>query len=264
MKKLYITFSGSLYEDTTSIIVENGINAGADEVKVYDDKWLLKQPFYYQNKWLWDHPHKRGFGWYCWKPFIIYHALQDLQDGDIVLFTDADCYPIGNLNVLFDQCNKDGGIMLFAACGQKHIHWCKKDCYIVMGQDNEKYYDVQAGVARFMLFQKGKWRATQFLMEWLTYCVNPLATTFDKSVLAEEPVEFVEHRTEQAIMTNLAHKYGLKLYREACQAGNNYKNDKELYEQLFIQYNPTDVPGDAKVTLEPIGSKYANVNCVMQ
>jgi len=128
-----------------------------------------------------------------------------------------------------------------------------------MGQNNPKYYNVQAGVARFMLFQKGKWKATQFLMEWLTYCVNPLATTFDKSILAAEAPEFIEHRTEQAIMTSLAHKYGLKLYREACEAGNKYSFDKELYSQLFTQFNPTDLFGGEKVTLRPVGSKFANV-----
>jgi len=259
MKKVYITFGGNIYDDTTRIIVQDGIKFGADEVKVYDDVWLMKQPFFEQNKWLWEHPHKRGFGWYCWKPFIIYHALQNLQDGDIVLFTDADCYPVSDLNVLFNQCDKDGGVMLFAANGQTHSYWCKKDCYIVMGQNNPKYYNVQAGVARFMLFQKGKWKATQFLMEWLTYCVNPLATTFDKSILAAEAPEFIEHRTEQAIMTSLAHKYGLKLYREACEAGNKYSFDKELYSQLFTQFNPTDLFGGEKVTLRPVGSKFANV-----
>ena len=258
MKKVYITFSGSLYEKTTKLIVDDGLKFGADEVKVYDDKWLLNQPFYNQNKWLWDHPHKRGFGWYCWKPFIVYHALQSLEDGDIVMFTDADCYPISNFSMLYEQCDKDGGIMLFGT-GHKHSTWCKRDCYIVMGQDSPDYYNVNQGVARFMLFQKGKWKSTQFLMEWLTYCVNPLATTFDKSVIGEEPHGFVEHRTEQAIMTNLAYKYKLKFYREACQSGSHLPNDKNLYQQLFFQYNPTDTPGNKKVTIEPEGSIYANV-----
>lgn len=267
MRKIYITFGGKPYDPVTKKIVEDGVKFGADEVWVYDDVWLMNQPFYTQNKWLWDHPHKRGFGWYAWKPFIIYHALQRLNDGDIVLFTDADCYPIANFSVLYDQCDKDGGVMLFSAISHRHYTWCKRDCYIVMGQDEPKYYDVQHGVARFMLFQKGKWKATQFLMEWLTYCVNPLATTFDKSTLSTEPIGFKEHRTEQAIMTNLAHKYGLKLYREADQCGEpgsctaeQSKQDRELYPQLFVQYNPLDAQyGGFKFTSTPVGSEYFNI-----
>jgi hypothetical protein len=264
MKKIYITFGGRPYDSVTKHIVENGKKFGADEVIVYDDAWLVKQDFYKQNIWLWEHHHKRGFGWYAWKPFIIYHALQNLNDNDMVLFTDADCYPVNNFSVLFDQCDKDGGIMLFAAQTHRHYVWCKRDCYIVMGQDDPKYRDVQAGVARFMLFQKGKWKATQFLMEWLTYCVNPFATTFDPSVIDEELPGFKEHRTEQAIMTNLAYKYGLKLYREADDSGEinrcgtEGQRDRDLYPQLFIQHNPTDVIGK-RVSFTPEGSIYANI-----
>ncbi len=256
MRKIYITFGGEIYDPTTKVIVDDGKNLGADDVWVYDDKWMMEQPFYTQNKWLWEHPHKRGFGWYAWKPFIIWDALSRLQDGDIVMFTDADCVPIRNFGVLYDICAKDGGIMLFAAETHRHYKWCKRDCFVTMGQDEEKYYDVQAGVARFMLFQKGHWRTTQFLMEWITYCVNPKSTTFDPSTIKEEMEGFIEHRTEQAIMTNLAHKYGLYLYREACDAGHPFDRDKHLYPTLFNQINPYKEKVTASVNN---GSRYRNV-----
>lgn len=263
MRKIYITFGGDIYDTTTEKIVQDGVKYGADEVWVYDDLWLTQQDFYKQNNWLWQHHHKRGFGWYAWKPYIIWDALSKLEDGDMVLFTDSDCIPIRHFGVLYDVCNRDGGIMLFTAQGHKHYKWCKKDCFITMGQNEEKYTnkDVQAGVARFMVFQKGHWRTTQFLMEWITYCVNPQATTFDPSIIASEQEGFIEHRTEQAIMTNLAHKYELKLYREACDAGEcraddgSHYNDRDLYQQLFQQINPWK----EKKTTEPKGSKFFNI-----
>jgi hypothetical protein len=262
VRKIYITFSGQAYDITTQKIVEDGVKYGADEVWVYDDKWMLEQDFYKQNRWLWEHPHKRGFGWYAWKPYIIWDALSKLEDGDIVLFTDADCIPIDDFSILFDVCNREKGIMLFTAQGHRHFKWCKRDCFVVMGQDTEDYRQTQAGVARFMLFQKGHWRTTQFLMEWITYCVNPKATTFDHSTILPEHEGFIEHRTEQAIMTNLAHKYGIKLYRECCDAGeyivpdNSHLNDRKLYGQLFQQINPLKL----KVTAEiGNGSKYFNI-----
>lgn len=255
MRRICITFSGGPYEATTRRIVEDAPRLGADEVLVYDDRWLLGTSFYRQNHWLWDHHQKRGFGWYAWKPFIIMDALSRLDDGDCVLYIDADCLPIAPFGVLYDICATDGGIMLFASENHRQYQWCKRDCYIVMGQDEKKYCDVQAGVARFMVFQKGAWRATQLLIEWLTYAVHPLATTFDPSRLDGEHVGFIEHRAEQAVLTNLAHKYGLPLYREACQAGNGTCRDQRLYGQLFEQIND-DV---AHVTAEPIGSVYFNI-----
>lgn len=249
--RLCITFSGAAYDATTRLIVERAPALGANDVRVYDDRWLMEQDFYRQNQWLWQHHQKRGFGWYAWKPFVIWHALRSLVDGDIVLYIDADTVPIADFGALFSQCAEDG-VMLFASENHSQQEWCKRDCYLVMGQQPTH---APAGVARFMLFRKGSWMATQFLMEWLTYCVNPLATTFDPSVIDGETPWLIEHRTEQAIMTNLAHKYGLNLYREACQSGNGIERDRELYGQLFEQVND-DV---AHVTSEPTGSAYFNV-----
>lgn len=260
-KRHYITFGGEVYDNTTALIMMLAPALGADVVHVYDDKWLLDQrpDFFELNRWLWDHPHKRGFGWYAWKPFILLDAFERASDGDIILYTDADTFPIDDFSNLYNICSRDGGIMLFKAGGNvndrfRQSQWCKRDCYIIMNQDEPRYYKAEAGVARFMLFQKGQWRAHQFLMEWLTYCLNPLATTFDRSLLATEKTEFVEHRTEQAIMTNLAHKYNLKLYREACELGNNFPEDKDLYPQLFSQQNPW-----GNKTAPCVGSKFRNV-----
>lgn len=256
MTRYYITFSGNQYDHITEKIVKNGPKFGADKVLVYDDLWLMDQEFYELNHWAWEHHgdqrnNKRGFGWFCWKPFIIMDALSKAEPGDIVLYSDGDTYPIDSLMTMYEECARIGGIMLFNALGNNHRHWCKRDCYVVMAQDDPAYYDVTAGVARFMLFQKGPWKAQQFLMEWLTYCVNPLATTFDDSVLGPE-IGLHEHRTEQAIMTNLAYKYHLKLYREACQFGESSMDDRNLYQQTFFQDGSRveDILG---------GSKFANI-----
>lgn len=252
-----ITFSGSVYENTTRKIVNNAPNMGTDKVLVYDDVWLMQQPFYTVNKWLWEHPHKRGFGWYSWKPFIILDALSKCNEGDIVMFVDADTYPIRDFSKLYEIADRDGA-MFFAAETHRHYKWCKRDCYITMGQDDFKYYDVQAGVARFALFKKGDWKAYQFLMEWLTYAVNPKSTTFDPSTIGLELPGFIEHRTEQAIMTNLVYKYGYYLHRECCGAGDHIDRDRDLYPTLFSQENDfaTKV-GNVTAPIE--GSSFRNV-----
>lgn len=244
MTKFYITFSGAQYERTTRRIVEDGPRLGADKVLVYDDHWLTQQEFYKMesNRWLWNHPCAksgnalRGFGWFAWKPFILLDALMNwCNPGDIVLLTDADTYPIHDFSMLYEECDRIGGCMLFSAVGCWHNNWGKRDMMIVMGQDAPEWRDRQHAVARFMLFQAGYWKPMQLLMEWLTYCVNPLANTFDKSILAPEYPDLHEPRCEQAMLTNLAHKYGIKLYREACQFGESVPEDRDLYPQLFVQ-----------------------------
>lgn len=253
--RLYISFGGSTYDSTVQEVVNSYQRLGVDNVWFYDDLWLECQEFYHVNKKFWDHPQKRGFGWYCWKPYIILNALGKASAGDVVLYSDADTYPIGDLTPLYEIAERDG-IMLFAASNWNNRQWCKRDCYIVMNQDEEKYHNAQAGVARFMLFQKGPWKPYQFLLEWLAYTVNPLCNTFDKSVLGPELDGFIEHRCEQSVLTLLAHRYGYKLYREACQAGEGFSQDKEIYPTVFHQ-EPTKTYLNITAPVE--GSRYRNV-----
>ena len=254
----YVTFSGGLWDATTQQIVEKAPQFGADEVLVYDDQWLMAQEFYTLNRHMWDpHPFHRGFGWWCWKAFVIWKALERCQEGDVVLYTDADTYPIRDLSVLYQQCRIDGGMMLFECSMWWQREWCKRDCYIVMDADTVENHALKAACGRFILFQKGPWRVQQFLMEWQTYLVNLKANGRDLSTLGPELAGFREHREDQAILTILAHRYGLKLYREADQTGGGYSNDKELYPVLFHQESPWE--RHAEVTAAVTGSRFRNV-----
>jgi len=239
VKRLLITMSGARYDATTERLVRDGPRYGADHVLVYDDVWVSEHPFRKLNAWLWEHPGdrngKRGFGWYAWKPLLILDALDHCDVGDVVAYVDADTVPIADFSVLYDVAARDGA-MLFKSQGHKQHTWCKWDCYAVMGQPCDIALD--AGVARFMSFAKGSWTVRQFLAEWLTYCVNPVATTFDRSVLGVEHPTLEEHRTEQAILTNLAHRYGYKLHRECDESGEGWDEDRsghDGYPQLFQQ-----------------------------
>ncbi|MCP4899777.1 MAG: DUF1249 domain-containing protein [bacterium] len=263
MKRLLITFSGAAYDKTTEKIIKRAPDFGVDEVRVYDDVWLKRTDFYHQNQWLWLHRgpgnegRGRGFGWFSWKPFLIQCAMRDyMSDGDIVLYVDADTYPIADLGVLYDICEDHLGSMVFMATGKdralRNGDWNKRDCLIAMGQDTKRYRDAGCAVARFILLEKGRWRINQFLQEWLAYCVNRHCQTFDPSVLAPEHRGFREHRTEQAIFTNLVHKNGWRLHREACEFGADCPQDWDLYPQLFSQKS-------TRVAQSLDGSKWRNV-----
>ena len=267
MRKILATFGGAAYDDTIGRMVQGLERFGYEDLMVYDDRWLLEHEFYRLNREWWTkrdtkyNLDNRGFGWFIWKPFVIMRALEQASPGDIVLLVDADTYPIADLSPLYNRCQEDGGIMLFKAQGCAQQNWCKKDTFIVMAQDTAEYRFRQHAVARFMLFEKGPWRTQQFLYEWLTYCLNPLANTFDQSQILDperwvnEYPELKEPRCEQAILTNLAHKYGMKLYREACQAGSpDVHKEDPFYPQLFVQDDSTT--GD-KLNFQ--GSRFRNV-----
>ena len=279
MRRIYCTFSGSMYNETTQRIVEDAPGFGVDEVRIYDDRWLIGTEFYKLNRWIFDlrsRNEHRGFGWYSFKPYVILSELNRIEhcitsdlstpdDGSnfeydlhaltdqkpVVLWTDADTYPIADLTPLYEQCHKDGGIMLFAAEGCVQGAWTKRSCMKAMACDTGDYRRSQHAVGRFMLFEAGNYRAKQFLMEWQTYLLNPACIGLEPS--PDEYPEYVEHRSDQSILGNLAHKYGLKLYREADGFGDGSQRDRQIFGTVFKQIGQYDKPKSME------GSRYRNV-----
>ena len=135
MRKILATFSGNKYHGPTQRIVEDAPKFGVDGVLVYDDHWLdqNKQKECAEAKWLFDHHDMRGFGWFFWKSVVIQDALPRVSPGDVVLFTDADTYPIHDLSIIYQIAERDG-IMLFASnCSYCIIISCGKFCACHLG-----------------------------------------------------------------------------------------------------------------------------------
>lgn len=272
MSRVYATFSGAKYHDTTRRIVQDAPRFGADQVLVFDDHWLrLDRPGYWsKTEWFRQQRNRqegkpRGVDWFCFKPFTVLDAFRRLSPGDVLLYTDADTFPIANLTPLYEQCVADGGAMLFCARGCMNGVWTKRDIFTVMGCDEPRYRDTWQAVARFMLFEKGgAFPAEEFLGQWLGFTANPFVSTFEPSVLGLPDDEgFQENRVEQSVLTNLSVRYGLPLYREACEFGcwgeaANLARERDLPHQFFSQTGAHSFrPGYAGDESE--GSAFRNV-----
>jgi hypothetical protein len=262
MKRVYVTFGGKAYDETTGVIVSRAPGFGANEVRVYDDAWLMTTPFYQINNWLWhtdedpafDH-RNWGFGWCAWKPYMLMQEMKRLETGDLVLYTDADTYPIADLTPIFELCGREG-IVLFEAQGCPNKFWTRRDAYVVMGLGEQAGEEIQA-CGRFSMFKKGDPRLEQFLAEWLTYATNRECQKLYRSSYTEEFPGFKRHSNEQSVLSLLAIKYGIKPHREACQFGWPISPGcgwpSDTWPQMFHQQ---DCRGDKR---DLSGSIYRNV-----
>ncbi len=262
MKRIYITFGGKAYDETTERIVDDAPKFGVDEVKVYDDRWLIENTkFLEMNSWLFGtgvkpaQPElKFGFGWCSWKPLIILDALKGLIAGDVVLYTDADTYPIADLTPIFDGCrDSKEGIFLFESQGCLNGRFTRGDCAMAMCL--ELHPGRIMGCGRFSLFRAGSFYAQQFLTEWWAYSVNPHCQRVAPSVHSFDDSNYYRHSNEQSILTMLGYKYNLPFHREACQAGwPNTTKPEDTYPQLFVQ----EWCGGDRTDLS--GSRFRNVS----
>jgi hypothetical protein len=189
-----------------------------------------------------------GGGFWAWKPFVILQTMDKVEDGDIVLHTSTGMKVIANLDPLFEitERRKDGRMFFSASATygtHRHSEYTKRDCFVVMGLDNPKYWDSRMLTAAHCLFTKTP-ENIEFLKEWLRYTTDKRAI-WDKIPPLPNNTEnpnlpdFREHRYDQAILSLLSVKYGRELYRDPTQFGiaevDNFPNSP--YGQLFYMYD---------------------------
>ena len=151
---------------------------------------------------------KKGYGYCIWKPFIILEELKLIKEDEILLYIDSTDLPE---KIFFDEVLKNFNEReyFFLNRGYNHGQWTKRDTFVLMDCDNEKYFNhvqLEAGVIGLKKndFNLG------LIKEWFNYAKN-------KNILTECPNisnlpnvnNFSEHRYDQSILTNLFIKNNL-------------------------------------------------------
>jgi len=244
MKKVLISFGNEKYYKSLNLLEETAIEIGkVDEAIMYTQPWLFNTDFYRnskRNKYILNKP--RGAGYWMWKPFIILESFKNLNEGDIVIYSDAGLKVIGNLNPLFQvaqEGSKDGRVIfkLPAVGVPYHIakQWTKRDTFVLMNCDEAKYWDANMSNGAVSVWKKTS-ENTMLLMEWLETLKDPRIVTDDLNICGKPNfLEFKDHRHDQSVLSLLAIKYNLEMFRDPTQFGNKELNlfANSPYPQLF-------------------------------
>ena len=177
--------------------------------------------FYKKNKPILDQP--RGAGYWLWKPYFIYKAL---QEGDVI-YTDAGVLFIEHPDLMIKQMR--GDIMVFGN-RWRHGDWCKMDVLEKMGC--RKHADGEQLQASCLVLRKTD-ESIEFIRLWLEFCQLEGFIDDSPSKLPN-PEGWREHRHDQAILTNLAYIKGLHFHWWGVQYNVRYKsNYPETYPVIF-------------------------------
>lgn len=195
---------------------------------------------------------ERGCGYWRWKPRIVLDVMQNstCHDGDILIYADAGVEFINNISHIIERMDQD--IFLFGN-NWEHAHWCKRDVVDEVWEIpalDEPYYDYsprfkgepkrtedhyiswenfgkqcQASVIFFRVSDYSRW----FVAEWLRWCLFEGGRLIDDSPSrAPNHPEFQENRHDQAILTTLAYREGIKLHYWPA----SYNDGAFCYEKL--------------------------------
>lgn len=176
---------------------------GFDTARIWIPEELTPE-FCIQNKALLRIPRHAGLA--VWKPHVLLRTVESIPDGDVVVYCDALYRFLADIRPLVDGWLQDGDIGL---CSNKpnegtypERHWCKADCGVIFGVPIDDRPQVWAG---FVAVRKSV-ESIGFLRLWLQHCQDVRLMSWNPSGLVRDHPEFVQHRSDQAVLSLLAKK----------------------------------------------------------
>lgn len=203
-----------------------------DEVISYSPKDIDAE-FFNRNKRILQQ--KRGNGYWLWKPYFIKKTLEAAKYGDFVFYCDSGSYFIRPVTPLIDRSIATGQEIIVFDLTYLEREWTKRDAFILMDCDSEKYSESIQRLGSFSLWKKSPF-TMNFVDEYLRYAQDErIISDMENQCGYPNYPEFKEHRHDQSIFSLLTKKYDLKAYRDPSQFGNGeiqrYPNSE--YEQLI-------------------------------
>lgn len=148
----------------------------------------------------------RGFGYWCWKPFIILKTLENLKDGDILVYADIGCH-----------INKEGEKRFYeyldmviehkALCFKLQFlesYWTKSDLFNYFGKLNDKNItNSSQRMATICIFEKNDINL-EFVNKWLQVFYDDFSLVDDTPSKLPNLDGFIENRHDQSVFSILS------------------------------------------------------------
>jgi len=174
----------------------------------------------------------RGYGYWCWKPEVILMALNKMEEGDRLLYTDVGCHfniegkkrLIEYFNILdkeekgivcfqTKQPNKENSTLIYDGrplFDHHNYQYIKGDLLDYFGvRDNDNYVKEDMIEATVILIKKCL-PAYKIIKEWQKIIGERFDLVDDRPSVSLNLSGFIEHRHDQAIWSLLCLKYKIK------------------------------------------------------
>ncbi len=238
MKKYLVNCASEKFYKRQKKQNESALKFGIDEVFSYTDDMLRQTEFYKKNKEIFSH--RKGGGYWVWKPYILLEVMKKMNYGDILFYASSGAEIISDITPLVELCKKNG--IVFFNGNYQNKFYTKRDCFILMGCDTKQYWETYQVMSGYEVYMKNE-RSIQFLKEFLKFAQIPQVIN-DEASIAKNFHGFKGHRHDQSILSNLVVKYGVKRFRNPSQGGNHLKEPelRKKGEWLDYPYTYSDNP----------------------
>lgn len=173
----------------------------------YNELFIKATGFYKENMQMFQYD--KYFGYFLWKPFLIDYTFQTMPQ-QYVLYCDSNLR-FTNFRAFeadFKQQMARQGMYLVKHQNFTNKDWTKRDAFILMQSDNERYWNAHQFWTPLLGFSRATIPQT-LLYDYLAYCKIPQIVTELPNEFGENLPGFREHRWEQSVLSILVEKYGL-------------------------------------------------------
>lgn len=204
-----------------------------DEIKCYSEKDLDKD---FKKTWgRYLVRYSRGYGYWCWKPYLILQALEALEEGDILLYLDIGCFlnPNGRDKLVdYYKIVEESETGILGVQSQVNSYngmpetlyyennWTKADVFEYFGVRGDKEFTHTTQFESGIIFFKKSDLTIRFVKEWLQAYLDDYSLATDSPSKTPNFPEFVENRHDQSIYSMLCKKYKI-----------SYISTNEIFQQ---------------------------------
>jgi len=152
--------------------------------------------------------HKRGFGYWLWKPQIILQRLQNMPENDILMYVDAGCIiQGGSPHIIRDYMDRTKTVLAFQIPFYT-ADWTKMDLYSSFETLNLSTILTTKSVMAGIILFRNNISTRQFVQQWKELCEN-YHNIDDSPSLAVNLPGFKEHRHDQAVFNLMCKMYNV-------------------------------------------------------
>lgn len=234
MIKTHINYAKGRYLESQKHCSESAKKVGFDNVISYSFK-DIDEEFFSKNKTILNAP--RGAGYWLWKSYFLNKTFKDLNNGDLLVYSDSGSYYQTSVQPLIDKILKeDSGVLSFSLT-EIEKDYTRRDTFILMAMDKEEYTHTPQREATYIWLIKNDF-TVNLVEEYLKYSQNENIITDINNIHGENYPGFIDHRHDQSIWSLLCKKYKIPPHRLISQWGISHKNiyPNDIYEQITYHH----------------------------
>ncbi len=166
----FITFANTAFMQPTRILEQAKAFPFAS-IRSYSE---LDFPAFFKKHAWFINRFKKGYGFYIWKPHVIYERLKQMKEGEVLLYMDAGCHLNASPNALkrfheySDWLSEKDAVVFSLNDSYKATTFIKQDaidCYYPELNDLDENY-----IAGSVILVKKSQQTMEMIYDWLTLC----------------------------------------------------------------------------------------------